>query len=53
MFNYYIIHNLEKSRKDNMVALFSKFGINHEKVTFINSPNKNELTYEIKKFILL
>ena len=32
-----------------MVALFSKFGINHEKVTFINSPNKNELTYEIKK----
>ena len=49
MFNYYIIHNLEKSRKDNKVALFSKFGINHEKVTFINSPNKNELTYEIKK----
>ena len=32
-----------------MVTLFSKFGINQEKVTFINSPNKNELTYEIKK----
>ena len=49
MFNYYVIHNLEKNRKENMLSLFSKYNIEQKNVTFINYPNKNELTYEIKK----
>ena len=32
-----------------MVYLFSKYSVNLKDVTFINHPNKNELTYEIKK----
>ena len=46
---YYVIHNLEKSRYENTVSLLQKFGVHLEDVTFINHPNKNELTYEIKK----
>lgn len=49
MFNFYVIHNLEASRKQNMLALFSKYNIDQKDVTFINHPNKNELTFEIKK----
>lgn len=49
MFSYYIIHNLEKKRYDNMVRLLKSNGVDSKEVTFINHPNKNELTYEIKK----
>ncbi len=46
---FYVIHNLDKQRYDNMINLFSKYGINISDVTFINHPNKDELTYKIKK----
>ncbi|MBG02381.1 MAG: hypothetical protein CL470_08945 [Acidimicrobiaceae bacterium] len=46
---YYIIHNLEKARYDNIIKILNKNGINLSNVTFINHPNKNELTYQIKK----
>ena len=46
---YYVIHNLDKNRYENILYLFSKYGVDLKDVTFINHPNKNELTYEIKK----
>jgi len=49
MFKFYIIHNLEKSRYKNTTMLLKKYGVKKEDITFINHPNKNELTYEIKK----
>ena len=48
-FKYYIIHNLEVSRYENTIKLLSKYGVDIKDVTFINHPNKNELTYDIKK----
>ena len=49
MFAYYVIHNLEKKRYDNIVSLLKSNGVDSKEVTFINHPNKDELTYEIKK----
>lgn len=46
---YYVIHNLEKGRYENTISLLQKYGVLLEDVTFINHPNKNELSYEIKK----
>jgi GR25 family glycosyltransferase involved in LPS biosynthesis len=48
-FKYYIIHNLEVARYENTIKLLSKYGVDIKDVTFINHPNKNELTYDIKK----
>tara|TARA_X000000950_G_scaffold183047_1_gene221779 strand:- start:6251 stop:6976 length:726 start_codon:yes stop_codon:yes gene_type:complete len=49
MFAYYIIHNLDQKRYNNMVSLLKSNGVDSKEVKFINHPNKNELTYEIKK----
>ena len=49
MFKFFVIHNLEKDRYDNLIKNFNEYGVNLEDVTFINHPNKNELTFEIKK----
>ena len=46
---FYIIHNLEKRRKSNILRLLSESNISNNNVSFINHPNKNEITYEIKK----
>lgn len=48
MFKYYLIHNLENKRYNNMIKLFNKYGINLNDVIFVNHPNKNELTLDIK-----
>ena len=50
---YYLIHNLDINRESNMKNLFTEFGINNDDVTWINHPNKNEISdslrnYEIK-----
>ena len=49
MFSYYVIHNLEKKRYKNIVKLLNLNGVNVNEVNFINHPNKDELTYEIKE----
>lgn len=46
---FYVIHNLEKNRYENTINLLKNSGVNIADVTFINHPNKNELTYKIKK----
>ena len=46
---YYVIHNLEKDRYENTLNLLKKYGVDLDDVTFVNHPNKNELTYQIKK----
>lgn len=46
---FYIIHNLDKKRKKNILEQLSLNGIASKDIEFINHPNKNELTYEIKK----
>ena len=48
-FKYYVIHNLENNRYQNTIYLLNKYGVQLKDVTFINHPNKNELTYDIKK----
>ena len=50
-FKYYVIHNLENKRYQNTIYLLNKYGVQLKDVTFINHPNKNELTYDIKKKI--
>ena len=50
MFSYYVIHNLEKKRYKNIVKLLNLNGVNINDVNFINHPNKDELTYEIKEY---
>ena len=47
---YYVIHNLESYRYENILNLLKDSKINLEDVKFINHPNKNELTYSIKKY---
>jgi len=49
MFKYYVIHNLEKYRKDRITSALTKNGVNMSDVKFINYPNKKDLTYKIKK----
>ena len=49
MFKYYVIHNLEKYRKDRITSALINNGVNMDDVTFINYPNKKDLTYKIKK----
>ncbi len=46
---YYVIHNLENYRYNNIVNLLKDSDIDMNDVKFINHPNKNELTYKIKK----
>ena len=46
---YYVIHNLETSRYENTTNLLKKYGVDMSDVFYINHPNKDELTFEIKK----
>ena len=49
MFKYYLIHNLEDYRKRHMLNLFEKYDIDLKDVKIIEHPNKDELTYKLKK----
>ena len=42
---YYLIHNLENERLNNMKNLFKKYSVDDKNVKLITYPNKNELTY--------
>lgn len=44
--HYYIIHNLDPKRRDNMVALCQQYGIDEKDITWMLHPNKDELTPE-------
>ena len=49
--NYYLIHNLDENMIQNIIKLLKENNISLDNVKFINHPNKNELTYEIKRKI--
>ena len=49
---YYLIHGVDISRAPRMLNEFNKWGIDSEKVKWLLSPNKNELTPELKKQIV-
>lgn len=46
---YYLIHNLENERLNNMNTLFEKYLVPKKNIELITYPNKNQLTYKIKK----
>ena len=46
---FFIIHNLDKNRKKTILHELNKNGVNDENIIFINHPNKNEISYKIKK----
>jgi len=52
MFKYYLIHNLEEYRKTHMLNLFEKYDIDLKDVKIIEHPNKDELTYKLKKRVV-
>ena len=45
---YYIIHNLNPSRKEKMDSLIEKYGIPEDDIKWIIHPNKNEITPEMR-----
>ena len=49
MFKYYVIHNLEKYRRERITTQLQQHGVDMRDVKFINYPNKKDLTYDIKK----
>lgn len=49
MFKYYLIHNLEEYRKKHMFMLFDKYEVDINNLKIIDHPNKDELTYKMKK----
>ena len=46
---FYIIHNLNQGRKRTIINQLELNGVDKKDIVFINHPNKNELTYDIKK----
>ena len=52
MFKYYLIHNLEDYRKKHMFELFKKYEISLEDVNIIDFPNKEDLTFSLKKKVV-
>ena len=44
---YYLIHGIDKSRKERMLDEFQRNGIDNDDVTWITYPNKDELTDEL------
>jgi GR25 family glycosyltransferase involved in LPS biosynthesis len=50
--NYYLIHGVDKSRKPRMKEEFSKWGLDNNKVKWMEYPNKNEISNELYKSIV-
>ena len=46
---FFLIHNKDPKRKEVVLNQLTSNGVNIEDIEFIEHPNKNELTYEIKK----
>lgn len=46
---FFIIHNLDKNRKKRILSELNNAGVSDQDIIFINHPNKNEITYQIKK----
>ena len=52
MFKYYLIHNLEDYRKQHMFELFEKYEISLEDLKVIDFPNKEDLTFNLKRKVV-
>ena len=48
---FFIIHNLDKNRKERILSELYKAGVEDKDIIFINHPNKNEITYKIARTV--
>ena len=53
MIKYYLIHGVDKTRGPRMINEFNKWGLNNTDVKWILSPNKHEITDEMRKQLLM
>ena len=44
---YYLIHNLDNNRKNNMIREFKQWGFDIDNIKWIEYPNKDELSQEL------
>ena len=51
--NYYLIHGVDSSRKVRMLNEFNQANIDNDAVVWINHPNKNEISDELYKKIVI
>lgn len=51
--NYYLIHGVDSSRKVRMLNEFKQANIDNNGVVWINHPNKNEISKELYKKIVI
>jgi hypothetical protein len=45
---YYLIHGIDKERGPRMISEFKKWGLDNENIKWMLTPNKDEITNEIK-----
>jgi GR25 family glycosyltransferase involved in LPS biosynthesis len=50
---YYLIHGVDKSRKQVMTNEFNKWGLNPNEVKWMEHPNKDELTEELCDILIV
>jgi len=46
-YQYYCIHNLDEKRKNHMNLLFEKYHFDLNKITWLNQPNKDNISNEL------
>lgn len=50
---YYLIHGVDKQRGPRMIEEFNKWGLDNNKVKWILSPNKDEITIDMRNNLLI
>jgi GR25 family glycosyltransferase involved in LPS biosynthesis len=50
---WYLIHGIDNSRKDRMISEFEKYGLDNNNVKWVLHPNKNEISNEFRKKVLM
>lgn len=50
---YYLIHGIDRSRKERMQSEFKKWGLNNDQVKWMLYPNKDEITSEMRHELLI
>lgn len=50
---YYLIHGIDASRKDRMLGEFEKWGLDNARVKWILTPNKHEISNEMRNSLLI
>jgi hypothetical protein len=50
---YYLIHGIDKERGPRMISEFKKWGLDNENIKWMLTPNKDEITNEIREKLLI